>query len=111
MESVTVVIVNKAAWADPWKRRKVEDIVLMLKGALTAETKVGLKMNVPRAKLEAVIKELPSITSPTVSELKDREWVDVDTIVDENLVRVIVPRLKAAGAEGIVEYPLNKVID
>jgi ATP phosphoribosyltransferase len=110
MESVTVVVVNKKAWADPWKRRKVEDIVLMLKGALAAETKVGLKMNVPRAKLEAVLKVVPAITSPTIAELKNKEWVDVDTIVDENVVREIVPKLKAEGAEGIVEYPLNKVI-
>jgi len=110
MESVTVVVVNKKAWADPWKRRKVEDIVLMLKGALAAETKVGLKMTVPRAKLEAVLKVLPAITSPTIAELKNKEWVDVDTIVDENVVREIVPKLKAEGAEGIVEYPLNKVI-
>jgi len=110
MESMTVVIVNKKAWEDPWKKQKVEDLILMLKGALAAETKVGLKMNVPRAKLDAVLKELPSMNSPTVAELQDHTWVDVDTIVDEKVVREIVPNLKAAGAEGIVEYPLNKVI-
>jgi ATP phosphoribosyltransferase len=110
MESMTVVIVNKKAWEDPWKKRKVGDLILMLKGALAAETKVGLKMNVPRAKLDAVLKELPSMNSPTVAELQDHAWVDVDTIVDEKVVREIVPHLKAAGAEGIVEYPLNKVI-
>jgi len=110
MESMTVVIVNKKAWEDPWKKQKVEDLILMLKGALAAETKVGLKMNVPRAKLDAVLKELPSMNSPTVAELQDHAWVDVDTIVDEKVVREIVPNLKAAGAEGIVEYPLNKVI-
>ena len=110
MESMTVVIVNKKAWEDPWKKQKVEDLILMLKGALAAETKVGLKMNVPRTKLDAVLKELPSMNSPTVAELQDHTWVDVDTIVDEKVVREIVPNLKAAGAEGIVEYPLNKVI-
>jgi ATP phosphoribosyltransferase len=110
MESMTVVIVNKKTWEDPWKKQKVEDLILMLKGALAAETKVGLKMNVPRAKLDAVLKELPSMNSPTVAELQDHTWVDVDTIVDEKVVREIVPNLKAAGAEGIVEYPLNKVI-
>ncbi len=110
MESNTVVIANKAAWADPWKKKKIEDMVLLLKGALAAEEKVGLKMNVPRKKLEAVLKVLPSLNSPTVAELHDKDWVDVDTVVDEKIVRGIIPKLKDAGAEGIVEYPLNKVI-
>jgi ATP phosphoribosyltransferase len=110
MESNTVVIVNKAAWEDPWKKRKIQDMVLLLKGALAAEEKVGLKMNVPRTKLEAVLKVLPALNSPTVADLHDKAWVDVDTVVDEKIVRVIAPKLKDAGAEGIVEYPLNKVI-
>jgi ATP phosphoribosyltransferase len=110
MESNTVVIVNKAAWEDPWKKKKIQDMVLMLKGALAAEEKVGLKMNVPRKNLEAVLKVLPALNSPTIMELNDKDWVDVDTIVDEKIVRQIAPKLKDAGAEGIVEYPLNKVI-
>lgn len=110
MESNTVVIVNRSAWADPWKKKKIEDMVLMLKGALAAAEKVGLKMNVPRKSLEAVMKVLPALNSPTVSELHDKDWVDVDTVVDEKTVREIAPKLKDAGAEGIVEYPLNKVI-
>jgi ATP phosphoribosyltransferase len=110
MESNTLVIANKAAWADPWKKKKIEDMVLLLKGALAAEEKVGLKMNVPRAKLDAVLKVLPSLNSPTVSELQDKNWVDVDTVVNEKTVRDLIPKLKDQGAEGIVEYPLNKVI-
>ncbi len=85
-------------------------MVLLLKGALAAEEKVGLKMNVPRKKLETILKVLPALNSPTVSELHDKDWVDVDTVVDEKIVRGIIPKLKDAGAEGIVEYPLNKVI-
>jgi ATP phosphoribosyltransferase len=110
LESNTVVIVNQTAWKDGWKKKKIQDMVLLLKGALAAEEKVGLKMNVPRAQLEAVLRVLPSMNSPTVSELHDKNWVDVDTVVDEKTVRGIVPKLKDAGAEGIVEYPLNKVI-
>ncbi len=110
MESNTVVIVNKASWADPWKKKKAGDLVLLLKGALAAEEKVGLKMNVPRAKLEKVLKVLPSMNSPTIADLTDKNWVDVDTVVDEKTVREIIPKLKDEGAEGIVEYPLNKVI-
>ncbi len=110
MESNTLVIANKAAWADPWKKKKIEDMVLLLKGALAAEERVGLKMNVPRAKLDAVLKVLPSMNSPTISDLQDKNWVDVDTVVAEKTVREMIPKLKDQGAEGIVEYPLNKVI-
>ena len=110
MESNTLVIANKTAWADPWRKKKIEDLVLLLKGALAAEEKVGLKMNVRRKDLEKVLKVLPALNSPTVADLQDKDWVDVDTIVDEKTVRTIVPKLKDAGAEGIVEYPLNKVI-
>jgi ATP phosphoribosyltransferase len=110
MESNTLVIANHKAWTDPWKRKKIEDMVLLLKGALAAEEKVGLKMNVPKSKLESVLKVLPSLNSPTISELSNKDWVDVDTVVNEKTVRDMIPRLKDQGAEGIVEYPLNKVI-
>ena len=110
LESSTVVIVNEAAWKDAWKRKKIENLVLLLKGALAAQEKVGLKMNVPRKNLEAVMKVLPALNSPTIAEMYNKDWVDVDTVVDEHIVREIVPKLKDAGAEGIVEYPLNKVI-
>jgi ATP phosphoribosyltransferase len=110
LESSTVVIVNAAAWGDPWKRKKIENLILLLKGALAAQEKVGLKMNVPRKNLEQVMKVLPALNSPTIAEMYDKNWVDVDTVVDEKIVREIVPKLKDAGAEGIVEYPLNKVI-
>ena len=110
MESNTVVIANQSAWKDPWKKKKIEDMVLLLKGALAAEEKVGLKLNVRRKDLDKVLKVLPALNSPTVADLQDKAWVDVDTVVDEKIVRSIVPKLKDAGAEGIVEYPLNKVI-
>ena len=110
MESSTVVIMNKDSWKDVWKKKKVENLCLLLKGALAAEEKVGLKMNVPRKSLDKVLKVLPALNSPTVADLQDKDWVDVDTVVDEKTVREIVPKLKDAGAEGIVEYPLNKVI-
>ncbi len=110
LESNTVVIANKASWANAWKRKKAGDMVLLLKGALAAEEKVGLKMNVPRAKLKKVLKVLPAMNSPTIADLTDKDWVDVDTVVDEKIVREIIPKLKDEGAEGIVEYPLNKVI-
>ena len=89
----------------------MDDLLLMLKGAMAAEGKVGLMMNVRRADLPAVLKILPALQTPTISSLSDAEWVDVNTILDENVVRHIVPQLKAAGARGIVEYPLNKIID
>ncbi len=110
LESSTVVIVNETAWKDAWKRKKIENMVLLLKGALAAQEKVGLKMNVPRKNLDAVMKVLPALNSPTIAEMYNKDWVDVDTVVDEHIVREIVPKLKDAGAEGIVEYPLNKVI-
>jgi len=110
LESSTVVIVNAASWNDPWKKKKIENMVLLLKGALAAQEKVGLKMNVLRTNLEKVMKVLPALNSPTIAEMYNKDWVDVDTVVDEKIVREIVPKLKDAGAEGIVEYPLNKVI-
>ena len=110
LESETVVIANKEAWKDKWKKRKMENIMILLKGALLAEEKVGLKMNVPRKVLKEVTEILPSLHTPTVSNLSDENWVAVEVITDEKVVRDIIPDLKRAGAEGIVEYPLNKVI-
>jgi ATP phosphoribosyltransferase len=104
------LIANKQAWADPWKKQKIETLAMMLRGALVAEEKVGLKMNVPRAKLDALLTSLPALRNPTVSALSQEGWVAVETIIDERVVRQIIPQLKAAGAEGIIEYPLNKVI-
>ena len=111
LQSTTRFIANHKAYAVAWKRQKIDDIVLMLQGAMAAEGKVGLMMNVPREKLACVIAILPALQKPTVSSLSDADWVDVNTILDESIVRHIIPRLKAAGAKGIVEYPLNKVID
>jgi ATP phosphoribosyltransferase len=111
LESTPRFIANHAAYADVWKRQKIDDIVLMLRGALAAEGKVGLMMNVPRSSLRQVLALLPALQQPTISSLADENWVDVITILDESIVRHIIPRLKAAGARGIVEYPLNKVIE
>jgi ATP phosphoribosyltransferase len=111
LQSTTRFICNEKAYADAWKRQKMEDLILMLQGAMAAEGKVGLMMNVRRADLPQVLAILPALQNPTVSSLSDPEWVDVNTIVDENVVRHIVPQLKQAGARGIVEYPLNKIID
>jgi ATP phosphoribosyltransferase len=111
LQSTTRFITNAAAQADPWKRRKMADLVLMLQGAMAAEGKVGLMMNVRKADLPAVLKILPALQTPTIAALSDPEWADVNTILDEATVRNIVPQLKQAGARGIVEYPLNKIID
>jgi ATP phosphoribosyltransferase len=111
IESRPRLIASRAALLDDWKRQKIEDLALMLKGALAAEGKVWLSMNVRRADLDAVLAILPALDKPTVASLSDPGWVDVTTIVDEDLVKVIVPRLKKAGAHGIVEYPLNKIIE
>jgi ATP phosphoribosyltransferase len=111
LQSTTRFITNEAAYADPWKKQKMDDLVLMLQGAMAAEGKVGLMMNVRRADLPAVLKILPALQNPTISSLSDAEWVAVNTILEENIVRHIVPQLKQAGARGIVEYPLNKIID
>jgi ATP phosphoribosyltransferase len=111
LQSTTRFIANERSYTDAWKRRKIDDMVLMLQGAMAAEGKVGLMMNARAGDLPAVIKILPALQTPTVSSLADREWVAVNTIIDENTVRHIVPQLKAAGARGIVEYPLSKIID
>lgn len=111
LQSTTRLIANKSAWADPWKRKKLECLSLMLKSCLAAEGKVGIMMNVRRADLERVLRELPALQKPTVASLSDPDWVDVNTIVDESFVRVVIPQLKAAGARGIVEYQITKIID
>jgi len=110
LESNTVIISNKSALTDPFKKQKMENLILLLQGALAAEDKVGLKMNVPRARLTNVLSILPSLQKPTISSLTDQNWVDVDTIISEKVVRDLIPKLKRAGASGLVEYPLNKVI-
>jgi ATP phosphoribosyltransferase len=111
LQSTTRFICNEGAYADSWKRQKMDDLVLMLLGAMAAEGKVGLMMNVRKVDLPSVLKILPALQTPTVSSLADTEWVAVNTILDEDVVRHIVPQLKQAGARGIVEYPLNKIID
>jgi ATP phosphoribosyltransferase len=110
MESNTQLIANRESYKDPWKKEKIEQITLLLKGALRAENLVGLKMNVPEKKIETVINILPSLNAPTVAGLYNSNWVSVETIVDVKAVRDLIPRLRQAGAEGIIEYPLNKVI-
>lgn len=111
LTSTTRFIANPAAAADPWKRQKMDDMLLMIKGAMAAEGKAGLMMNVRRQDLPRVLAILPALQKPTISSLSDPEWVDVMTIIDEDTVRHIVPKLKAAGACGIVEYPLSKIIE
>ena len=106
----TKFIANKASWANPAKRKKIETIALLLVGALEAGSKVGLKLNLPKAALDAVISKLPSLRNPTVSQLSNPDWIALETIIDESVVREIIPQLKSLGAEGIVEYPLNKVV-
>ena len=110
LETTTVLVANKAAWANPAKRAKIEQIVLMLQGALAAQHMVGLKFNLPKAKLEQVAAALPALRNPTVSPLSNPEWIAVETIIDARQAREFIPTLKAAGAEGIVEYPINKLV-
>lgn len=111
MVSTTQLIVNKNSWKDAWKKDKIEKINLLLQAVLSAESKVGLMLNVSKKNLDAVLKILPALQKPTVSPLTDNEWVALNTIIDEKIVRDIVPELKRLGASGIVEYPLNKIID
>ncbi|MBV5317719.1 MAG: ATP phosphoribosyltransferase [Desulfobulbaceae bacterium] len=110
MQSNTQMIASKAALADPWKREKIETIALLLQGALRADRIVGLKMNVPKEKLDLLINMLPSLNAPTVAQLYKQEWFSVETVISEHQVRDLVPKLKKNGAEGIIEYSLNKVI-
>ena len=111
IESTPRLIASRQAWDDPWKRQKIEDLALMLTGALAAEGRVGLMLNVRRAELDAVIQVLPALKRPTISSLSDPDWVAINTVIDESVVREIIPKLKQAGAQGIVEYPLNKIIE
>jgi len=110
MESTTRVAVNKDSWEDSWKRKKIENIITLLKGALLAEEKVGLKMNVSKENLEKVLNLLPALRNPTISYLHESDWVAIETVIDEKKVRELVHKLKEAGAEGIIEYSLNKII-
>jgi ATP phosphoribosyltransferase len=110
LETTTQLVANKKSWANPAKRAKIETLALLLQGALNAESKVGLKFNLPKAKLPEILATLPALRNPTVSPLSDAAWVALETIIDEAVVRTIIPTLKSHGAEGIIEYPLNKVV-
>ncbi|HSW40294.1 MAG TPA: ATP phosphoribosyltransferase, partial [Acidobacteriota bacterium] len=110
LSSTTRFIANKDAWNDPWKRNKMENIAILLKGALAAEGMVGLKMNLKEKDLPAIMKLLPSLKRPTVSPLTLEGWMALEVVVEEKIVKEIIPALKRAGAEGIIEYPLNKLI-
>src|SRR5579862_852606 len=110
LSSTPRLIANHKSWKDKWKRQKIETLALLLKGALEAEMKVGLKMNIAEKNLASLLKSLPALRNPTISSLSLKGWVAVETIIDEHVVRELIPKLKAAGAEGIIEYPLNKVV-
>jgi len=110
LESNTKFIVNPGSWENAWKRQKVETLIMLLQGAIEAAGKVGLMLNVLRADLEKVLSVLPALKRPTISALSDSDWVAVNTVIEEKTVREIIPRLKAANAQGIVEYPLNKIV-
>ncbi|MPN23749.1 ATP phosphoribosyltransferase [bioreactor metagenome] len=110
MVSTPRLIANNKVWQDSWKRKKIETLAMLLRGALEAEAKVGLKMNIARKNLDHLLKTLPALRNPTISSLSLEGWVAVETIIDEHVVRELIPALKAAGAEGIIEYPLNKVV-
>src|ERR1044071_3220492 len=110
LTSTPRLIANHGAWKSSWKRQKIETLALLLKGAMEAEAKVGLKMNIAQKNLDVLLKTLPALRNPTISSLSQKGWVAVETIIDEHIVRELIPALKAAGAEGIIEYPLNKVV-
>ena len=110
LTSTPRLIVNQASWKQKWKREKIETFALLLRGALDAESKVGLKLNILEKKLSKLLQSLPALRNPTVSSLALPDWVAVETVIDEQIVREIIPQLKAAGAEGIIEYPLNKIV-
>ncbi len=110
METNTVLIANKNSWADDAKRAKIENIAMMLNAALQADTKVGLKLNLERSKLSEVLLNLPALRKPTISSLADEDWIAVETVIEKKVSREIIPALKRLGAEGIVEYPLNKIV-
>jgi len=110
LSSTPRLIANIDSWKDSWKRKKIETLAMLLKGALDAEAKVGLKMNIAEKNLAKLLRDLPALRNPTISSLSLKGWVAVETIIDEHIVRELIPQLKAAGAEGIIEYPLNKVV-
>jgi len=110
MTSSPRFIANKKSLLDPWKRGKIDRIILLLKGAHAARDKVGLKMNIPESKLKGLLEALPALRNPTIAHLATPDWVAVETVIDEKIVREIIPQLKSLGAEGIIEYPLNKVV-
>nr|Q3AU36.1 RecName: Full=ATP phosphoribosyltransferase; Short=ATP-PRT; Short=ATP-PRTase [Chlorobium chlorochromatii CaD3] len=111
LESNTKLIANRQSWEDPWKREKIENMAMLLLGAINAHGKVGLKMNAPKASLEKLMSIIPALRQPTISALADAEWVALEVIVTEKIVRKLIPELKRAGAEGIFEYNINKLID
>ena len=110
METNTVLIANKASWQDADKRAKIENIALMLDAALQADAKVGLKLNIERSNLHEVVEQLPALRNPTISSLADENWIAVETVIEKKISRELIPALKRLGAEGIVEYPLNKIV-
>src|SRR5436190_23460873 len=110
LSSTPRLIANHDAWKNKWKREKIETLALLLKGALDAEAKVGLKMNIAEKNLDNLLRTLPALRNPTISNLSQKGWIAVETIIDEHIVRELIPALKAAGAEGIIEFPLNKVV-
>ena len=110
MSSTPRLIANEEAWANPWKRKKLETLAMLLRGALDAENKVGIKLNISQKNLPKLLQSLPALRNPTVSDLSQSDWVAVETVIDEPVVRELIPQLKQLGAEGIIEYPLNKVV-
>ena len=110
LSSTPRLIANRDAWSDPWKRQKLETLALLLRGALDAEVKVGLKLNIKQKNLPKLLQSLPALRNPTVSNLSQSDWMAVETVIDEPVVRELIPQLKQLGAEGIIEYPLNKVV-
>ena len=110
LTSTPRLVVNHSSWKDKWKRQKIETMALLLKAAIDAETKVGLKMNIEQKNLKSLLESLPALRRPTISSLSQPGWVAVETVIDEHIVRELIPQLKAAGAEGIIEYPLNKIV-
>jgi ATP phosphoribosyltransferase len=111
LESTPRFVANRQSFADPWKRQKMERLVLLLRGAINAASRVGLMMNAPRDRLQKVLELLPALTAPTISNLADERWVAVNTVIEESIVREVIPQLAEVGVRGIVEYPLNKIVD
>jgi ATP phosphoribosyltransferase len=111
LETNTKLVANKKSFADTWKKSKILQIAMLLRGALSAEKMIGLKMNVPKDGLDRVVKIIPSLTSPTISQLYNSDWLSVETVIEEAIAREVIPRLIEAGADGIIEYPLNKVVN